>query len=72
MCIRDSVYTLVCFDSVSVVREYFFIFICDVLVYTEGTEYYEYTRQDRPVSAELVGISLRNGRLPHPQTTMEL
>ena len=27
----------------------------------EGTEYYEYTRQDRPISAELVGTSLPNG-----------
>ena len=26
--------------------------------HTAGTEYYEYTRQDRPVSAELVGTSL--------------
>ena len=29
--------------------------------YTAGTEYYEYTRQGRPVSAELVGTSLPNG-----------
>ena len=40
--------------------------------YTAGTEYYEYSRQDCPVLAELVGTSLPNGRLPHPQTTMEL
>ena len=29
--------------------------------HTAGTEYYEYTRQDRPVSGELLRTSLPNG-----------
>ena len=37
-----------------------------------GTEHYEYTRQDYPILVELVGTSLANGWLPHPQTTVEL